>query len=334
MNALDNENLIFKGFFLFLNYNPIITGKNCIVLCKKECYTLKIRRQDMETLKNMKNALDYIEDNLSSELEYSKIAQAALCSQYHFQRMFSFITGIPLSEYIRRRRLTLAGFDLQNTNEKVIEIAVKYGYNSPDAFTRAFQNLHGVTPSKAREEGITLKAYPRIVFSLSLKGVKEMNYRIEKKPPFIVTGVKQRLSYLENLGEKVGQMWQTLPQETFKQLAGLSEADPPEMLGVYNNMYEDSTTDYYIAVKTTKEIQENLENLQIPELTWAVFEITGPLPTAMSDIWGRIFTEWFPTMDYEHAEAPEIEWYSAGDIEAFDYKSEIWIPIIRKNKGK
>ena len=288
----------------------------------------------MDSLKNMKNALDYIEDNLSKEIEYSKIAQAALCSQYHFQRMFSFLTGIPLSEYIRRRRLTLAGFDLQNSSEKIIEIAMRYGYNSPDAFTRAFQNIHGITPSKAREEGVSLKAYPRIVFSLSLKGVTEMNYRIEKKEPFIITGVKQRLSYLENLGEKIDQMWRGLSQETYKQLAGLADTGHPEMLGVYSNMYEDSTTDYYIAVRTTSEIPENLEKLEIPELTWAVFEITGALPTAMAEIWGRIFTEWFPTMDYEHAEAPEIEWYSAGDMGAFDYKSEIWIPIIRKNKGK
>lgn len=135
----------------------------------------------MDTLENMKNAIDYIENNLNNEIEYAKIAQIALCSQYHFQRMFGFLIGVPLSEYIRRRRLTLAAFDLQNSNEKIIDIALKYGYTSPDSFSRAFMAVHGINPSKARENGISLKAYPRVTFSLSLKGVVEMNYRIEKK---------------------------------------------------------------------------------------------------------------------------------------------------------
>lgn len=135
----------------------------------------------MDTLENMKNAINYIEDNLDAEIEYAQVAQIALCSQYHFQRMFSFLIGIPLSEYIRRRRLTLAAFDLQNSNEKIINLALKYGYNSPDSFSRAFMAMHEVTPSKAREKGISLKAYPRVTFSLSIKGVVEMNYRIEQK---------------------------------------------------------------------------------------------------------------------------------------------------------
>jgi AraC family transcriptional regulator len=280
----------------------------------------------MDTLENMKDAIKYIEDHLDAEIEYEKIAQIALCSQYHFQRMFSFLIGIPLSEYIRRRRLTLAAFDLQNSNDKIIDIALKYGYNSPDSFSRAFMAMHEVTPSKAREKGISLKAYPRVTFSLSIKGVVEMKYRIEQKNVFTIVGVKQRFSHVDGLGESVGKMWSETPRETISQIAGLGNG----LVGVYSGMYEDNTTDYYIAAITESDPPENLCKLEIPSLTWAIFEITGPMPTAMAEIWGRIFSEWFPTSGYEHAEAPELEWYSNGDMSSSDYQSEIWIPVIKK----
>lgn len=280
----------------------------------------------MDTLENMKNAIDYIEDNLDADIEYARVAQIALCSQYHFQRMFAFLIGIPLSEYIRRRRLTLAAFDLQNSNEKIIDIALKYGYNSPDSFSRAFIAMHEVTPSKARKKGISLKAYPRVTFTLSIKGVVEMKYRIEQKNAFAVVGVKQRFSHINGLGENIGKMWREMPGETISQIAELGNG----LVGVYSGMYEDNTTDYYIAAITEKDSINSLCKLEIPSLTWAIFEITGPMPTAMTEIWGRIFSEWFPTSGYEHAQAPEIEWYSNGDLTSSDYKSEIWIPVIKK----
>lgn len=280
----------------------------------------------MDTLENMKNAIDYIEDHLDDEIDYVRVAQIALSSQYHFQRMFAFLTGVPLSEYIRRRRLTLAAFDLQNSKEKIINIALKYGYNLPDSFSRAFMAMHGIMPSKARKNGISLKAYPRVTFSISIKGVVEMNYRIEQKNSFAVVGVKQQFSHVDGLGESIGKMWSETPGETIAQIAELGNG----LVGVYSGMYEDNTTDYYIAAITEKDTPDTLVKLEIPTLTWAIFEIIGPMPTAMAEIWGRIFSEWFPTSGYEHAEAPEVEWYSNGDLSAFDYKSEIWIPVIKK----
>ena len=121
-------------------------------------------------------------------------------------------------------------------------------------------------------------------------------------------------------------MWSETPRETISQIAELGNG----LVGVYSGMYEDNTTDYYIAAITEKDSPKTLCKLEIPSLTWSIFEITGPMPTAMADIWGRIFSEWFPTSGYEHAEAPEVEWYSNGDMSSSDYKSEIWIPVIKK----
>lgn len=281
----------------------------------------------MNTLENMKKAIDYIEDNLDEDIDYEKMARIALCSEYHFKRMFVFLIGLPLSEYIRHRRLTLAALDLQNTNAKVIDIAIKYGYSSVDAFTRAFQAMHHVTPSQARKKGVSLKVQPRVTFTLSLKGVLEMNYRIVEKEAFSVVGIKERFSYLDDLGASVGKMWGSVSEKNMKKLLPLANIEPGGLVGVYSEMYEDNTTDYYIGVITTENCPEEFVRLDIEPQTWAVFEIEGALPKAMSEVWGRIFSEFFPTTHYEHTPAPEIEWYSNGDMNSSTYKSEIWIPI-------
>lgn len=145
----------------------------------------------MEWLNKMNNAINYIENHLEDKMDYEKIARSACCSVYHFQRMFSFITNIPLSEYVRRRKMTLAAFELQNSDIKIIDLALKYGYESPEAFTRAFQTVHGITPTSARRDGANLKAYPRISFQMSMKGDSEMNYKIVQKEAFQVYGVEE-----------------------------------------------------------------------------------------------------------------------------------------------
>lgn len=154
---------------------------NMIILILKE-------GEFMDWLNRMNMAIDYIESNLADRISYDKAAQIACCSTYHFQRMFSSITDVPLSEYIRRRRLTLAAFDLQTSDIKVIDVAFKYGYESPEAFSRAFKKLHGVMPTSARDIGISLKAFPKMTFSISIKGDTEMKYRIEQREAFDVFG--------------------------------------------------------------------------------------------------------------------------------------------------
>ncbi len=140
----------------------------------------------MDSLTNMNNAMTYIEKHLKEDIDYNQLSKVACCSEYHFRRMFSFLSGISLSEYIRRRRLTLSVVDLKDCNMKIIDIAVKYGYDSADSFTRAFHKMHGVLPSEARSDNVILKAYPKMTFQLSIKGGIELNYRILEKKPLIL----------------------------------------------------------------------------------------------------------------------------------------------------
>jgi AraC family transcriptional regulator len=148
----------------------------------------------MDWLSGMNRAMEYIEKNLCEEISYDEIARLANCSVYHLQRMFPYITGVALSEYIRRRRLTLAAGELLTTDIKIIDLAMKYGYDSPEAFSRAFKKLHGVAPIAARSIGATLKAYPPMSFHISIKGDTEMNYRIEQRKSFQVFGKYTRIS--------------------------------------------------------------------------------------------------------------------------------------------
>jgi len=290
----------------------------------------------MDLLERMNGALSYIEENLMDEIDFKEVARRAYCSEYHFKRMFSFLAGVTLSEYIRRRRLTLAAFELNNMNLKIIDIAVKYGYSSPDSFTRAFQSLHGVTPSEARNNGQSLKAYPPMTFQLSIKGGIEMNYRIEEKEAFQIVGLMKRVPIIfKGVNPEIASMWGSLTGELIAQLKGLSNVEPMGMLSASTNfsegrMEEKGELDHYIGVATDKECPDNLAKLEVPALTWAVFEAVGPFPDTLQNVWGRIYSEWFPSSNYEQTEGPEILWNEHKDVTSPTFRSEIWIPVIKR----
>lgn len=287
-------------------------------------------------LDKMNKALQYIEENLAGDIDFKEVARQACCSEYHFKRMFSFLAGVTLSEYIRRRRLTLAAFELNTSDIKVIDVAVKFGYNSPDAFTRAFQSLHGITPSEAKNKGQIVKAYPRMTFQLSIKGGNEMNYRIVKKEAFHIIGIKKRVPIVFNgINPDIAAMWQSLDIETIAKLKSLSNIDPAGLISASTNFSEDrmeekGELDHYIGVATTKDGPDNLMRLEVPALTWAVFTAVGPFPETLQDVWGHIYSEWFPSSHYELAEGPEILWNEHRDITVPNFKSEIWMPILKK----
>ncbi|AWD63616.1 MULTISPECIES: AraC family transcriptional regulator [Priestia] len=290
----------------------------------------------MDLLRNMNRALDYIEENLTNDIDFREVARLALCSEYHFKRMFSFLAGITLSEYIRRRRLTLAAFELKDSNIKVIDVAIKYNYSSPDSFTRAFQNLHGITPSEAKKNGSSLKAFPKMTFQLSIKGGNEMNYRIEEKEAFHIVGIKERVPIIfHGVNPKIAAMWESLNDETIRELKELSNVTPLGLLSASVNfsegrMEEKGQLDHYIGVATTKDCPDHLVQLEVPAGTWAVFEAVGPFPDTLQDVWGRIYSEWFPASTYEQVEGPEILWNEHKNVTSPTFKSEIWIPVLKK----
>lgn len=245
----------------------------------------------MDSLKKINDALNYIEENLISEINFKEVARLAFCSEYHLQRMFSFLAGITLSEYIGRRRLTLPALELNNSNTRIIDLAVKYGYNSPDSFTRAFQGLHGITSSEARFNGRSLKAYPRMTFKLSVKGGSEMNYRIEEKETFSIVGIKRKVPIIFNgVNPEIASMWRSLNGETINKLKELSNVEPLGVISASVNfsegrMDEKGELDHYIGVATTKECPNKLAQLEVPASTWAVFEVVGPFPGALQNVW-------------------------------------------------
>ncbi|KOP75812.1 AraC family transcriptional regulator [Bacillus sp. FJAT-21351] len=290
----------------------------------------------MDLLRNMNRALHYIEENLTNDIDFREVARLALCSEYHFKRMFSFLAGITLSEYIRRRRLTLAAFELKDSNIKVIDVAIKYNYSSPDSFTRAFQNLHGITPSEAKKNGSSLKAFPKMTFQLSIKGGNEMNYRIEEKEAFHIVGIKERVPIIfHGVNPKIAAMWESLNDETIRKLKELSNVTPLGLLSASVNfsegrMEEKGQLDHYIGVATTKDCPDHLVQLEVPAGTWAVFEAVGPFPDTLQDVWGRIYSEWFPSSNYEQVEGPEILWNEHKNVTSPTFKSEVWIPVLKK----
>ncbi|MGZ7150170.1 AraC family transcriptional regulator [Bacillus sp. BC08] len=290
----------------------------------------------MDSLKNMNAAMQYIENNLTDEIDFKEVAKIAYCSEYHFKRMFSFLAGISLSEYIRCRRLTLAAFELKDSDAKVIDVAIKYGYNSPDSFARAFQNLHGITPSEARKSSHSLKAYSPMTFQLSIQGGNEMNYRIEEKEQFQIIGITKRVPIVFNgVNEEIASMWKSLNPESIQMLKSLSNMEPNGIISASTNfsegrMEEKGELDHYIGVATTKDCPEQFAQLEVAASTWAIFEAVGPFPETLQNVWGRIYSEWFPSSNYELAKGPEILWNEQKDTSSPNFKSEIWIPVLKK----
>lgn len=289
----------------------------------------------MDWLDRMNRAMDYIEEHLEEEVYYDELAKLACCSTGHFQRMFPFITGIPLSEYIRRRRLTMAAFEIQNSDIKVIDVAVKYGYQSAEAFSRAFKALHGVMPVAAREKGTALKAFPRMSFFISIKGDVEMNYRMEQKPAFDMWGISTNISVVD------GQQYVQIPRfwEQSIQNGGIDKLHRdfrlPEEVCVHAALYDfrEGEFSYMICYPGTEDLSSlGYTRLSVPSMTWAVFstgECTEEDGTEkIQSIWKRIYPEWFPTSGYEHADGPEFEMYFTLGNGKFD--EEVWIPVTRK----
>lgn len=272
----------------------------------------------------MNRALDYIEDNLDQEIDFNYASKLAFCSLSSLTNMFKIVTEIPLSEYIRRRRLSLAALELQNSNEKIIDISMKYGYSSPTAFNRAFQTQHKVSPQYARSRGISITIYPRIAFQIKIRGDVQMKCRIETKPAFSLVGIKKKFRNDMEGDHHIPNFWRETSQETYDKILSLANAQPKGLLGVCAN-FSGHEFDYFIAASTTKHDFKGLEKLEIPAATWVIFEQEDTIP----DLVGRFWNEWLPSSGYRRANEnyPDIEVYPEEDLRKDNFKYELWFPV-------
>ena len=283
--------------------------------------------KNMEWLKHMNDSLSYMEENLDGEISFEKAAQLAGCSQYHFQRMFSYVIGVPLSDYLRRRRLTKAAFDLQN-GDKVIDVAMRYGYESPTAFNRAFQSMHGISPSVAQKSDTTLKAFPPVSLQITVKGVAEIDYRIVERDGFRAVGVRKKVNAPQDPESPEGLFFvDILPCEEAL-IIDLMKGESADILGLFIEDADDGSGYYYFCGETNKSVPNGMFEVNIPKHTWAVFSGAFEQP-CIEELFHRIYTEWRPIADYDFACNMEMEIFSG--LGSSNVKYEIWIPVV-KNK--
>jgi AraC family transcriptional regulator len=280
----------------------------------------------MEWVERMNNAIHYIEERLEGQIDYQAAARIACCSVHHFLRMFSFMAEVPLSEYIRRRRLTLAAFDLQSSDIKVIEVAHKYGYDSPEAFARAFAQLHGATPTSARHAGTKLKAYSRISFQISIKGAAEMNYRIEDLAGFAIVGAQESVDH-HHVFEKVPALWEKAASEGLFERLWEIRAEASPLIGILgvcaDGDFGRSESFYYmLSIVSNEAPTEGMTRREFPAATWAVFEAEGG-PEGIAELWKRLYTDWLPVSGYELAYLPAIERYLPPE----ENRNELWVAV-------
>lgn len=291
----------------------------------------------MDWLRGMNQVIDYIEENLTEQIHYESLARIVGCSVYEFSRIFSFMAGMSVSEYIRRRRLSQAVFDIQTGKEKIIDIALKYCYESPTAFTRAFKELHGVTPSEAQKKSVSLKLYPPITFILTIKGGNEMNFRIEKKESFQIIGLSGYETGECKNGDSLTPLWREFMDHYDSRLWNGGGANnyymaPLWQVAAYSFQADNGKVKAIIGAEYKGQEVKDMSVETIPAATWAVFTITSPtgidyVPAAYS----QIMTEWFPASQYKRNESvPSLEVFPAGNANAMDYTWEIWIPVISK----
>lgn len=282
----------------------------------------------MEWLKNLSAAIEYIENNLDNDISYDEAARIACCSTFYFQRIFSYVSGISLSEYIRRRRMTQAAFELQRTDMKVLDVALKYGYTSPTSFNRAFQSVHNITPAAAKNMGSMLNAYPAVWLSVKVTGGKAMAYYITEKQAMRMVGV--RIPLVEDMEENhriIPKFWlSVLNSSLFADIYRLSNQSPQGILGV--SVYDNpKRIFYYIAVATDAPVPSGMFELEIPAAVWAVFENNGYFKENVQSVFRRFYTEWLPFSGYGYTGLPDIEVYPVGDERPVSGHSEVWIAV-------
>lgn len=277
-----------------------------------------------ERTQDMQQALSYIEAHLTDELSVREIAAKAYLSPYYFQRVFHALCGVSVAEYIRSRRMALAGEELAGTDARVIDVALKYGYDSPDSFARAFQRFHGIVPSAAQKEGVSLRAYAPVRIKLELEGGSMLEYRIETKPQFTIIGVS-RMFQPETSYQAIPEYWLELMKREDAPVCGAFGVCLDEGRG--DGQFEYMIADLY---QPWQEIPAECQVRVIPASTWAVFPCRGPLPDTLQGVNTKIWSEWLPgSRSYRMSMGMNIEVYAPPAERPEDTYSEIWVPVER-----
>ncbi|MFF5641570.1 AraC family transcriptional regulator [[Kitasatospora] papulosa] len=286
-------------------------------------------------LERLNQAMEHIESHLDQPLDVAGLARIATTSEYHFRRMFSALAGLPLSEYVRRRRLTVAGAEVLAGERTLLDIATRYGYGSGEAFARAFRAVHGVGPGEARRTGAALRSQQRMSFRLIVEGTSSMRYRIVDKADFRVVGRKARVPLVhEGANPAIADFIRGIGPDVMRRVAALGDQEPAGIVGVSDQLdpsrAEGTELDYYHGVVTGAEVPEDMDALDVPAGRWAVFEHSGPFPQSLQYLWRDVFTQWFPSNPYVSRPGPEILSVRLSE-EGTQADAELWIPVERSN---
>ncbi|MDM4720109.1 AraC family transcriptional regulator [Micromonospora sp. WMMA1363] len=284
-------------------------------------------------LERLNQVMDHIERHLDQPVDVAELARIVATSEYHLRRLFSALAGIGLSEYVRRRRLTVAAAEVVAGERTLLDIAVRHGYGSAEAFARAFQAVHRVGPGEARRTGAKLRAQPRMSFRLTVEGSSSMEYRIVEKGSFQLVGRRARVPLVhEGMNPAIVEFVRSIDPATAGRLEALSDQEPRGIVNasadVAADRAEGTELDYWHGVVTGADAPEDLDGVAVPAGTWAVFATSGPFPQAVQYLWRDVFTQWFPSNPYRSRPGPEIS-RTRISVDGGTADAELWIPVER-----
>ncbi|WP_329100919.1 AraC family transcriptional regulator [Micromonospora sp. NBC_01699] len=278
--------------------------------------------------------VDLVEEHLTEEIDVGGFATALGTTEYHLRRMFSSLAGMPLSEYVRRRRMTVAAADVISTGDDLLGIAVRHGYGSGEAFGRAFRAVHGAGPGDVRRDGGPLRTQPQLRFRLTVEGSTPMDTRVIDRPAFRLVGHATRAPLLHHgVNSHIHRHITSLPSEEHLRLKELGNTEPAGLLAVSDDLDPDRTEGseltYLHGVATSYDTPtvDDLDTIEVPAGTWAVFRTTGPYPGAVQETWAATATEWFPSNRWRLRPGPEIVAVIEREADFSTATCELWLPV-------
>lgn len=284
----------------------------------------------MEWDEKLQAIIDYVENHLQrkeEDIDKEEVAKIAECSFGFFQKVFSYMNGISFAEYVRSRKLTLAGYDLKSTDLKVVDISYKYGYDSPTSFSKAFQIFHGISPKEARKRDGVLKVVPK----MQIRERQKYSWRLEQKEGFRLVGKSIEVSCEHNMHfRRIPEFWDECQRNgIYAKLVSMDSGKPKGLFGLFGDYDERlNEMEYSIMAISEEKLPQGFSEIYIPEATWAVFDCRGAVPWAIQKGWQYLNEEWLVKYPFRHGGCPEIEWYSGQNAYDSQYLSQIWIPVI------